>query len=189
MAAVRTGSGNADNCGDSAAVYFDASIEPVKAMPSAAPTSRVVSLTAEATPCLSSGTELMIAEVVGAVHNPMPELRMSSGHARSQYGEPISSTRMLRKPADTSSSPTSTTSRRPSRGTYQNDRAESTSIGPVRGVNANAVLIASYPITNWMYCMDRKKKPNMARKKTVIAEVPVVKVGSRNSRTSNRGWR
>ena len=50
---------------------------------------------------------------------------------------------MLRKPADTSSSPTRTTSRKPRRGTYQKDRADSASIGPVSGVNANAVLMAS----------------------------------------------
>ena len=37
--------------------------------------------------------------------------------------------------------------------------------------------------------MDRKKKPNMARKKTVMADVPVVNVGSRNRRTSSSGYR
>lgn len=49
-----------------------ASTDPATAMPTAAPTSRVVSLTAEATPCFSSGTAFMIAEVVGATHKPMP---------------------------------------------------------------------------------------------------------------------
>jgi hypothetical protein len=58
-------------------------------MPTAAPTSRVVSFTAEATPCFSSGTAAMIADVLGAVQNPMPALITSSGHIMSQYGESI----------------------------------------------------------------------------------------------------
>ena len=61
-------------------MYWAASTDPATAMPTAAPTSRVVSLTADATPCFSSGTAFMIAEVVGATHNPMPALVMSIGH-------------------------------------------------------------------------------------------------------------
>ncbi len=45
---------------------------------------RVVSLTAEATPCFSSGTAFMIAEVVGATHKPMPAAVMIIGHDRSK---------------------------------------------------------------------------------------------------------
>jgi hypothetical protein len=71
-------------------------------MPSAAPTSRVVSLTAEATPCFSSGTAVMIANVLGAVQNPIPVLITSSGHISPQYGESICRTRIHRNPAETS---------------------------------------------------------------------------------------
>lgn len=52
------------------AVVGPARIEPAMVIPNAPPTSRVASLTAEATPCLASGAAVMIAEVVGAVHNP-----------------------------------------------------------------------------------------------------------------------
>ncbi len=55
------------------------------AIPSAPPTSRVASLTADATPCFSFGAAVMIADVVGAVHNPKPELITSSGHSTSKY--------------------------------------------------------------------------------------------------------
>ncbi|CNJ09283.1 Uncharacterised protein [Mycobacterium tuberculosis] len=52
-------------------------------MPSAPPISREVSFTAEATPCFSSGTAPMIAEVVGAVHIPMPVASINVGQANS----------------------------------------------------------------------------------------------------------
>src|ERR1700691_4876672 len=44
-------------------------------------------------------------------------------------------------------------------------------------------------MTSWMYCMITKKKPNNAKKKTVIVADPVAKSGLRNNRTSSRGWR
>jgi hypothetical protein len=41
-------------------------------MPRAPPTSRAVSLTAEATPCLDGGSELTMAVVAGVMARPMP---------------------------------------------------------------------------------------------------------------------
>ena len=67
-------------------------------MPTAAPTSRVVSLTAEATPCFSVGTAFMIAEVVGATHKPMPALVIRNGQTRSIYADPTSRERMREQP-------------------------------------------------------------------------------------------
>ena len=45
---------------------------PMTATPSAAPTSRLVSFTAEPTPALSRGSEPMIDSVDGASARPMP---------------------------------------------------------------------------------------------------------------------
>ena len=45
---------------------------PMTATPSAPPTWRVVSLTAEPTPALTSGSEPMIDSVAGAMVRPMP---------------------------------------------------------------------------------------------------------------------
>ena len=46
---------------------------PMSAMPSAVPISRVVSLTALATPCFAVGSELTIAFVAGVMARPMPD--------------------------------------------------------------------------------------------------------------------
>ena len=45
---------------------------PMSAMPRAVPISRVVSLTALATPCFAVGSELTIAFVAGVMARPMP---------------------------------------------------------------------------------------------------------------------
>ena len=58
--------------------YDDAVMLPRIATPSAPPTSRVVSLTAEPTPAFSGGNEPMIESVAGAIARPMPTPRMSS---------------------------------------------------------------------------------------------------------------
>src|SRR4051794_30354794 len=98
-------------------------------MPIAPPTSRVASLTADATPCFSSGAAVMIADVVGAVHNPKPALITNSGQHTSRYDESASSVRMHRKPAATSTMLAKTTVRSPSLGRYQDDSAERLSSG------------------------------------------------------------
>jgi len=77
----------------------------------------------------------MIANVLGAVQNPMPVLITSSGHIISRYGESICRTRIHRNPAEMSSRPTHTTSRRPIRGRYHGDSTDSVSMGAIRGSN------------------------------------------------------
>ena len=52
--------------------YTDDSTLPMMATPSAPPTWRVVSFTAEPTPALASGSEPMIDSVAGAMVSPMP---------------------------------------------------------------------------------------------------------------------
>lgn len=108
-------------------------------MPSAAPTSRVVSLTADATPCFSSGAAFMIADVADAVHRPMPMDITVIGHAKSEYVVPSSSVRMQKIPMATSSSPVNNTTRKPSFGRYQKDRTAKMNIGMNSGVSASAV--------------------------------------------------
>jgi len=120
-------------------VYPAARREPVSAMPRAAPTSRVVSLTADATPCLPSGTDVMMAEVVGAVNIPTPVLTTSSGHARAQYDESMRTRHRDSRPADSSPRPMSTTRRNPSFGRYHDDSGDRMSIGTASGDRASAV--------------------------------------------------
>ena len=57
---------------------------PITATPSAPPSSRVVSFTAEPTPALCSGSERMIAPVDGAVVMPMPSAWTTTASANHQ---------------------------------------------------------------------------------------------------------
>src|SRR6478609_4019813 len=57
---------------------------PSTATPSAPPSSRVVSFTAEPTPALCSGSDRMIAPVDGAVVMPMPVAWMTTASANHQ---------------------------------------------------------------------------------------------------------
>ena len=56
---------------------------PMIATPSAPPTWRVVSLTADPTPAFARGTELMIDSVAGAIVSPMPSAMIAMRHATS----------------------------------------------------------------------------------------------------------
>ena len=55
-------------------------------MPSAPPSSRVVSFTAEPTPAFDSGTALMISPVAGAAVMPMPAPSTAKATASTRYG-------------------------------------------------------------------------------------------------------
>ncbi len=57
---------------------------PSTATPSAPPSSRVVSFTAEPTPALCSGSDRMIAPVDGAVVRPMPNACTTTASANHQ---------------------------------------------------------------------------------------------------------
>ena len=60
-------------------------IVPSTAMPRAAPSSRVVSLTAEPTPALSIGTADMMVPVAGAKTRPMPRPWRANAEPSSRY--------------------------------------------------------------------------------------------------------
>src|SRR6476659_7854856 len=62
---------------------------PSTATPSAPPSSRLVSLTAEPTPALCSGNERMIAPVDGAVVMPMPSACTTTPIANGRYPAPV----------------------------------------------------------------------------------------------------
>ena len=72
----------------------------------------------------------MIAEVVGAVQNPIPAFKITACQARSKDPESSSSKRMHTNPTDISSMPTSSTSRSPSFGRYQNDNPDKMATAP-----------------------------------------------------------
>ncbi|MEH3155176.1 MAG: hypothetical protein PGN29_07425 [Gordonia paraffinivorans] len=61
-----------------------ATMLPASAIPIAAPSSREVSFTADATPWLSAGVDTMIPVVAGAVARPMPNASTDSWQAMTQ---------------------------------------------------------------------------------------------------------
>ena len=63
--------------------YVDASTLPMMAIPSAPPTWRVVSLTAEPTPAFDRGNDPMIDSVAGAIVQPMPAATSTIRHTMS----------------------------------------------------------------------------------------------------------
>ena len=66
--------------------YADATMLPRMAMPSAPPSSRVVSLTADPTPALLSGTDDMIVPVAGGIVSAMPPASITSATTMRPYG-------------------------------------------------------------------------------------------------------
>jgi hypothetical protein len=110
VAGPRTGAGTSAGFGAGSCEERPARIEPATAIPNAPPISRDVSFTAEATPCFSSGTALTIAEVVGAVHIPMPVASTNVGQANWEYVECRSSPYLHAKPMAMNSVPTNSTS-------------------------------------------------------------------------------
>ncbi len=68
--------------------YSDANTLPITATPSVAPSSRVVSLTAEPIPAFAVLTAPMIDSVAGAVVRPMPVPSRTICPAISRYGVP-----------------------------------------------------------------------------------------------------
>ena len=84
-------------------------------MPSAPPSSRVVSLTAEPTPALSSGTVLMISLVAGAAVMLMPAPSTANAAAITTYGVSGVSTVRMPKPPATITSPRAITGAAPYR--------------------------------------------------------------------------
>src|ERR1700761_2533686 len=97
----------------------------------------------------------MIADVVGAVHNPKPELMTSSGQNSPRYDDSTPSVRMHRKPIETSAMLTKITVRSPSLGRYRGDNAEKVSKGSASGLNATAVRSGEYPMICWTYSVVR----------------------------------
>ena len=82
--AARADAGSAATDAGRAAVNFDASRLPSTATPSAPPSSRVVSLTAEPTPALRSGSDAMIPVVDGAIDRPIPTAMVTMARTRCQ---------------------------------------------------------------------------------------------------------
>jgi len=74
-------------------------------MPSAPPTSRVVSLTADPTPALFNGTADMIDPVAGATVMPIPMPSSTRAAAINRYGEAVVTVDMTTKPAATNAEP------------------------------------------------------------------------------------
>src|SRR5207244_2851342 len=88
---------------------------PIRAMPRAVPISRVVSLTALATPCLAAGSELTMALVAGVMARPMPTPRMSWAASSAGYPLPASRVAKATMPAPVRARPAPLTSRMPYR--------------------------------------------------------------------------
>src|SRR4051794_39592370 len=97
--------------------YADDTMLPRMAMPSAPPSSRVVSLTAEPTPALLSGTDDMIAPVAGGIVNAMPPASNMSASMITRYGVSGARNAMITNPAAIPEKPVATTRFSPSRAT------------------------------------------------------------------------
>ena len=116
---------------------------PPIAMPIAAPTSRIASLTAAATPCSSTGMSDTIAEVAGAVDSPSPAAAMNSGHRMSQYPESTLSRESRIMPTAIPPTPTTDISRRPTMPVSRGAISESSRTGTAMGASAIAAPSAS----------------------------------------------
>ena len=95
--------------------YVDVAIEPSTAMPSAPPSSRDVSLTAEPTPARLSGTDDMIAPVAGAAVMPIDPPSTINPARISQYDESGSRSENRMKPTVMPQKPVTTIAFRPNR--------------------------------------------------------------------------
>ena len=92
-----------------------AASDPNTAMPTAPPTSREVSLTAEPTPALASGVAAMMSFVAGVIARATPEPSSRTGQNRYQYDGSVGATASSKKPAPRIAKPAVMTRRAPNR--------------------------------------------------------------------------
>jgi hypothetical protein len=132
------------------------------AIPSAPPSSRVVSFTAEPTPALASGTALMMLPVAGAAVMLMPTASSPSATASATYGDDTPTTLSTPNPAAMNTKPSAIVRPLPIRAASAALRGAMAIIVSANGSVATPVSSAEYPLPNCRYWLNRKKKPNMA---------------------------
>ncbi len=112
------------------------------ATPSAPPTWRVVSFTAEPTPAFSRGSEPMIESVAGVIVSPMPPDMSSIRHNRSTYDVSTRTRENSASPIATTSSPTATVTFVPTLSATRALSGATTMIATANGSNATPVFSA-----------------------------------------------
>ena len=156
-------------------------------MPSAEPSSRETSFTAEPTPCFARGSDVTIAVVDGVDVRAMPNPTTIRPPRKCQYVESPSSCDMTPRPAPRNASPADMTARWPNRSTRCGATLDiGITIAP-NGSRARALCSALYPRISSRNCSPTRKKPKRHKNWTVRASVPVLKPRRANSRTSSIG--
>jgi hypothetical protein len=168
--------------------YTDDSTEPMTATPIAPPTCRVVSLTAEPTPALPSGSELMIDSVAGAMVSAMPvAMRHMRITTSGQYDEWAVRLTMEPRPTVTSSSPVPTTNLVPTFDTKRALSGANVIMHAAIGRKRRPVSHAEYPSTNWKYCVMRNVEPNIAKNTSMMPVLAALNRGFLKKVTSSIG--
>lgn len=130
-AAAATGAGTpSGSAWESCDAYSDDMMLPMTATPSAPPSSRVVSLTAEPMLARSGGSALMIDAVAGAPASPMPAPMSSNAIARRPYPVFVPTVAATARPIENSSIPVTTRRRVPNRTTSCEESGAKTIIAP-----------------------------------------------------------
>src|SRR6266550_1305458 len=129
------------------------------ATPSAPPTWRVVSLTAEPTPALPGGREPMIDSVAGAVVKPMPAPKTTRTSPPRTADDINVSEAYIASDAATISSPPVTTRLVPKRSTNRGASGAQPMIPTATGAVSIPALSGEYPSTNWKYWVSRNVEP------------------------------
>src|SRR5690606_40389890 len=160
---------------------------PRTAMPSAPPTSRVVSFTAEPTPALSSGSELMMAAVAGAIVLAIPEDMMTRDAAYWRYELSGPSSESDPRPIATSVRPRPMTLRRPKRWTSASLLGATMTMVAADGRMASPAWSGVNAFTSCRYWVEIKNVPNIARNTRKIAAAPTLNRGSAKKRIGSIG--
>ena len=111
---------------------------PMTAVPSAPPTSRDRSFSAEPTPCCARGSASVMAVVAGVMAAPMPMPSGTRPASISQYGVPVPMREMIASPAAHRTSPATHTAREPNRFTSRGVTRAAGIIEPESGSTASA---------------------------------------------------
>ena len=168
--------------------YHAANTVPITATPTAPPVWRVVSLTADPTPALLTGSDPMIDSVTGAVVKPKPK------PITNRVNRPLAKPDMIRSEPEQavlmamSVRPNMTTRLVPNRLTRPGANGDASIIPTATGVIMIPALSGLYPSRNWKYCVIRNVAPNDAANVSVIVAEAAENRGFLKKRTSSMGF-
>src|SRR6476659_215231 len=162
---------------------------PMTAMPIAPPVWRVVSLTAEPTPALPSGSEPMIDSVAGAVVSPTPTPSSNLTAAPATNDDMTVFDAYSSIAAEVMTIPVTTTRLVPQRNTNRGAFGAATIIPIATGIAISPDFRGEYPSTNWKYCVRMNVEPNTANVTSVTVTDAAENRGFSKKRRSSIGSR